>query len=126
MATGSGKTFISAFDAKQFGVKRLLFIAHRQEILEQSLESFRILHSDKTMALFMGNEKDCEADFIFASIQTLSKDKYLRPEYFAPDRFDYIIVDELHHAAAESYKRVLDYFKPAFLLGLTATPYRMD
>lgn len=125
-ATGSGKTFISAFDAKQFDVKRLLFIAHRQEILEQSLESFRIVHSEKTMALFMGNEKDSEADFIFASIQTLSKDNYLRPEYFAPDGFDYIIVDEFHHAAAESYKRVLDYFKPAFLLGLTATPYRMD
>ena len=125
-ATGSGKTFISAFDAKQFSAKRLLFIAHRQEILEQALESFRVIHSDKNMSLFIGKEKDAEADFVFASIQTISKEIYLKSEYFSPDTFDYIVVDEFHHAAAESYKRVLDYFKPVFLLGLTATPYRMD
>lgn len=125
-ATGSGKTYISAFDAKQFGASKVLFIAHREEILKQAMESFRNVHPDRSMALFNGQWKNPDADFIFASVQTLSRAEYLKSPYFLPDQFDYMIVDEFHHAAADSYRKVLDYFSPRFLLGLTATPYRMD
>jgi len=125
-ATGTGKTLISAFDAKQFGATKVLYIAHREEILKQALESFQNVHPNKTMTIFNGNNKFYDADFIFASVQTLSRDEYLTPGYFASNQFEYLIVDEFHHAAADSYRRILDYFRPQFLLGLTATPYRMD
>lgn len=125
-ATGSGKTYIGAFDARQFGASKVLFIAHREEILKQAMESFRNVHPDKSLALFTGKWKNQDADFLFASVQTLSREEYLKEGYFQPEQFDYIIVDEFHHAAADSYRRILDYFKPSFLLGLTATPYRMD
>lgn len=125
-ATGSGKTYISAFDVLQYGARRLLFIAHREEILLQALESFKSIFPDKTMAIFNGNNKENQVDFLFASVQTLAKKAYLQESMFTPNDFDYIVVDEFHHAAAQGYRRILDYFKPKFLLGLTATPYRMD
>lgn len=125
-ATGTGKTLISAFDVKQFGASKVLYIAHREEILKQAMNSFQSVHPDKRMAIFNGNNKSCDAEYIFASVQTLSREEYLSQRYFGPEQFEYMIVDEFHHAAAESYRRILDYFKPKFLLGLTATPYRMD
>lgn len=123
-ATGTGKTYLSAFDSLNF--EKVLFIAHRKEILEQAYDSFNNVRPNSDMSFFMGDKKDTKGDVIFASVQTLGKDEYLCEEYFSEDYFDYIIVDEFHHAAAATYTRIINYFKPKFLLGLTATPYRMD
>lgn len=123
-ATGVGKTYMAAFDT--IGFKRVLYIAHRKEILEQAYESFLNVRPNSNMSFFMGDKKENDGNIVFASIQALSKDEYLCDKYFSRDYFDYIIVDEFHHAAANSYSKILDYFEPKFLLGLTATPYRMD
>lgn len=121
MATGLGKTYLAAFLAKNF--KKILFIAHREEIIKQAKESFeKVL--DKSGGLFYGLEKDTSHDMIFASIFTLSIQDHLKQ--FSKDEFDLIIIDEFHHAAAKSYERVIDYFNPTFMLGLTATPERTD
>jgi superfamily II DNA or RNA helicase/HKD family nuclease len=122
MATGLGKTYLAGFFTQNF--KRILFIAHREEILKQAKQSFHHIMPDKTFGLYNGTEKQPEADVIFASIYTLGMKRHL--EVFSPDDFDLIVVDEFHHAAAQSYQRVIDYFKPKFLLGITATPDRMD
>ncbi|MGV0778596.1 DUF3427 domain-containing protein [Mycolicibacterium elephantis] len=122
MATGLGKTWLAAFDAARPEVKRVLFVAHREEILKQSRDVFRRVIPDASLGLYHGGEKSPNAAFVFASVQTLSRNL----DRFAPDAFDYIVVDEFHHAAAASYRRVLDHFSPNFLLGLTATPERMD
>ncbi len=122
MATGLGKTWLAAFDAHQAGASRVLFIAHREEILKQSRDVFRRVNPEATMGLYFGGEKDPDADFVFATVQTLSG----RLEHFDANAFDYIVVDEFHHAAATTYRSVLDHFAPRFLLGLTATPERMD
>ncbi|WP_326480887.1 DEAD/DEAH box helicase family protein [Virgibacillus halodenitrificans] len=121
MATGLGKTYLAAFFAKRY--KRILFIAHREEILKQAKKSFEQVMG-KQGGLFYGLEKDTSKDMLFASIFTLSIQEQLHQ--FAPDTFDLIIVDEFHHAAVKSYQHVIDYFKPQFLLGLTATPERTD
>lgn len=124
LATGLGKTYLSAFFARQF--KRVLFIAHQKEILLQSEASYKKVASEwKTGLLLGGDSRDEEsADVLFASIQTLASKH--RMQQFTPDQFDLIVVDEFHHSAAPSYRRVLDYFEPKFLLGLTATPDRLD
>jgi diadenosine tetraphosphate (Ap4A) HIT family hydrolase/HKD family nuclease len=122
MATGLGKTWLAAFDAAQVRAGRVLFIAHREEILKQSRDVFRKVNPRATMGLYFGGQKQPDADFVFATVQTLSGSL----DRFAPDAFDYVIVDEFHHAAATTYRRVLDHFTPGFLLGLTATPERMD
>ena len=130
-ATGTGKTVISAFDYKRFVAEnrdhhRLLFVAHREEILKQSLACFRgVLKDPEFGALYTGNNSEIkEGQSLFATIQKLdSKDNISR---FSPDYFDFIIVDEFHHAAADSYQELLSYFKPQILLGLSATPERMD
>ncbi|WP_226674926.1 DEAD/DEAH box helicase family protein [Mesobacillus jeotgali] len=122
MATGLGKTYLAGFFAKDY--KKVLFIAHREEILYQARKSFENIMPNKKYGIYNGKYKDSEADSIFASIYTLSMKAHI--ERFSPDDFDLIIVDEFHHAAAESYQRVLDYFKPEFLLGITATPDRND
>ncbi|RXY99853.1 DEAD/DEAH box helicase family protein [Fictibacillus sp. S7] len=122
MATGLGKTYLAGFFAQQF--KRILFVAHREEILGQAKESFRKIMPERTMGLFYGREKEGDADCIFASIYTLGIHRHIAS--FKPDDFDLIIVDEFHHAAAASYKKVINYFEPQFLLGITATPDRMD
>ncbi|HLQ73182.1 MAG TPA: DEAD/DEAH box helicase family protein [Bacillota bacterium] len=121
MATGLGKTYLAAFFAKKFS--KVLFIAHREEILKQARQSFEaVLHI--AGGLFYGNEKDTSPPFIFASIYTLSMKEHLYT--FKKDDFDLIVIDEFHHAAAKSYQHVIDYFEPKFLLGLTATPERTD
>jgi superfamily II DNA or RNA helicase/HKD family nuclease len=122
MATGLGKTYLAGFFAQNFD--RILFVAHREEILYQAKNSFENIMPDKRYGFYNGKEKDSNVDVIFASIFTLSMKTHL--EKFQPDEFDLIIVDEFHHAAADSYKRALDYFRPRFLLGITATPDRND
>jgi len=122
MATGLGKTWLAAFDSAREEFERILFIAHREEILTQSRDVFRRVHPEATMGLFYGDEKQRDARMVFASIQTLGQ----RLDEFTPDEFDYIVIDEFHHAAAPSYRDVIDFFTPRFLLGLTATPDRLD
>jgi superfamily II DNA or RNA helicase len=122
-ATGTGKTYMSAFDAQQFNPKRLLFIVHREDILHRAEESFRrVLGARLDTGILSGTHHNRTAKYLFATIQSLLN----QYESFDPREFDYIVVDESHHAMAEGYQRVLDYFKPKFLLGMTATPERMD
>jgi superfamily II DNA or RNA helicase/SOS-response transcriptional repressor LexA len=124
MATGTGKTWLSAFDCLAINAKRILFIAHREEILSQAQETFVRIFEDAKVGQYTGTQKDVNVDILFASIQTLGRQAHL--DKFAEDHFDYIIVDEFHHAGAASYKRLLARFEPQFLLGLTATPERTD
>lgn len=122
-ATASGKTFLSAFDARNFDAKRLLFIVHRDTILEDAKNTFqKVFMSRRTYGLFTGQEKNLEANFIFATNVTMA----MHLDYFDPNEFDYIIFDECHHVTASTYQKIMNYFKPHFLLGLTATPERMD
>lgn len=123
-STGIGKTFLGAFDSLKYD--KILFVAHRQEIILQAMESFQAVSPEKSMGLFYSEKKEFEKDVVFAIVNTLSKEEFLNEKYFAKDYFDYIIVDEFHHAAAKSYIKILDYFEPEFLLGLTATPERFD
>lgn len=124
MATGTGKTWLSAFDCLAVNAKRILFVAHREEILSQAEETFVRIFEDAKVGQYTGTQKDENVDILFASIQTLGRQAHL--DKFAEDYFDYIIVDEFHHAGASSYKRLLARFQPQFLLGLTATPDRTD
>ena len=121
MATGLGKTYLAAFFARKFN--KVLFIAHREEILKQAKASFEKVLK-KQGGLYYGLEKNLEHDMLFASIFTLSIQEHL--QLFRKDEFDLIIIDEFHHAAAKSYQKIIDYFEPKFLLGLTATPERTD
>jgi superfamily II DNA or RNA helicase len=124
LATGLGKTWLAAFDSNGADFRRILFIAHREEILDQAIETFRQVHPAARIGRMSGDNKDFQADLLFASVQTLSRATHLRN--FTPDAFDYIVVDEFHHAAASTYRRIINYFEPKFLLGLTATPERSD
>lgn len=124
-ATGTGKTFLSAFDAKVFNPKKLLFVVHRLTIAKNSLKTFRkVFGNNKTMGLYSGDKRELDSDFVFSTIQTISKITHL--ENFKKDHFDYIIIDETHRSGADSYLRLLNYFEPKFLLGMTATPERTD
>lgn len=121
-ATGTGKTYLGAFDVKAFKANKLLFIVHNEEILKSAMETFKNILPEKTMGFFTGNKKNIDRDYIFATIQSLNN----RYQEFSEDEFDYIIVDEAHHITAKSYEKIINYFKPKFLLGLTATPERCD
>ena len=124
-ATGTGKTYLSAFDVKNFNAKRVLFVVHRRNIAQAALETFQsIFKNTKVMGLYSGNHRNKDVDFIFSTIQTISRDDHLK--IFSPDHFDYIVIDETHRAGADSYQKIIDYFKPKFLLGMTATPERTD
>lgn len=124
-ATGTGKTYLSAFDAKEFNPKKLLFVVHRLNIAESALKTFKkVFGSKKSMGIYSGKRKELNKDFLFATIQTISKSEELQK--FAKKHFDYIIIDESHRSSAGSYLRVMDYFVPQFLLGMTATPERTD
>jgi superfamily II DNA or RNA helicase len=127
-ATGLGKTWLAAFDVQAFTdyfhqSPRVLFVAHRAEILQQAADTFRTIMPEARFGWF-GGSRSSEGDIIFASVQKLAYGDNL--DAFEPDAFDYIIVDEVHHAAAPSYRRILNHFDAAFLLGLTATPDRAD
>lgn len=124
LATGMGKTWLAAFDAQQAGARRVLFVAHREEILNQAAATYLRIRPNARVSQYAALPRDLEADVLCASIQTLGKGNHL--ERFSPTHFDYIVVDEFHHAAAPSYRRLLAYFNPGFLLGLTATPDRTD
>jgi superfamily II DNA or RNA helicase/SAM-dependent methyltransferase/SOS-response transcriptional repressor LexA len=124
LATGLGKTWLSAFDAVQLGARRVLFVAHREEILYQAAETYLRIKPNSRVGFYMGQQRDYTVDILCASIQTLGKESHL--DRFSPTHFDYIVVDEFHHAAAPTYHRLLNHFAPQFLLGLTATPDRTD
>lgn len=122
-ATGSGKTYLAAFDALNFDAHKLLFIVHKDVILEEAQKTFmKVFGTTRTYGIYTGESKQLDADFIFASNQIMSR----HLELFSQDEFDYIVIDEVHHAAASTYQKIINYFKPQFLLGLTATPERMD
>lgn len=123
-ATGIGKTYLAAFDS--LGFEKVLFVAHREEILKQASESFRRIRPQDEQGFFNGNFKHTDKPLIFASVSSLGKEEYLNEKNFRPDYFDYIVVDEFHHAVNVSYLKIISYFKYRFLLGLTATPDRMD
>lgn len=122
-ATGTGKTFLSAFDVMHLNPNRVLFVVHRRTIAYKSMQTFQRLMPNRSMALYSGNKRG-NADFLFATIQTIAKD--VTYGLFSRDEFDYIIIDETHRAEAKSYQRILEYFNPGFLLGMTATPERTD
>ena len=133
LATGLGKTWLAAFDWQQEWDRtgappRLLFLAHRREILLQALETFRHVVRHRKEPLRMGRfveaERDLDADIVFASVAKLSREPWLTQ--LRQQKFDYVVVDEVHHAAADSYRRILAAMNPQFLLGLTATPDRAD
>jgi len=124
LATGLGKTLLAAFDTARFRAAKVLFVAHREEILLQARKTFRRIRPQASLGMYNGTEKLPDAEVLFASIQTLGRIEHLRR--FSPTAFDYIVVDEFHHAAARSYRKLIDYFQPKFLLGLTATPERTD
>ena len=122
-ATGSGKTYLAAFDARNFGAKRLLYIVHRESILKDARDSFiKIFGAERTYGFFTGNESNQECDFIFATSNMLGR----HLDEFDRNEFEYIIYDEVHHVVADTGKKIFEYFKPEFMLGLTATPERMD
>ncbi|MCR5685702.1 MAG: DEAD/DEAH box helicase family protein [Lachnospiraceae bacterium] len=123
-ATGVGKTALAAFDSK--GYERILFVAHREEILKQAASTFQIIRGSDEFGFFNGETKCIDKPVIFASVSTLGNCRYLNDEYFKPEYFQYLIIDEIHHGVTEQYRRIVDYFRPEFMLGLTATPERMD
>ncbi|WP_142826715.1 DUF3427 domain-containing protein [Planococcus soli] len=125
-ATGTGKTYLSAFDVRDFAPKRMLFIVHREQILQKAKADFiRILGGvEKDFGILSGNLRETDARYLFATIQTISKEETLRQ--LDPQAFDYILIDEVHKAGAKSYQRVIEHFQPKFLMGMTATPERTD
>lgn len=125
-ATGTGKTYLSAFDVRKAKPKRMLYIVHQQQILKKAIESFKKVlgRPDSDFGLLSGDSKQSDRPFVFATIQTVSRPDIL--ESFAKDAFDYILIDEVHHSGASTYQRIIDYFTPKFLLGMTATPERID
>jgi len=124
LATGMGKTWLAAFDAHSMGARKVLFVAHREEILNQAAQTFLKINPNAKVGYYMGGRQHSDCDIICGSVQTIGKESHL--EQFTPDHFDYIVVDEFHHAAASTYRRLLKHFKPRFMLGLTATPDRSD
>ena len=120
-ATGTGKTVTAVSDAKRLG-GRTLYIAHTKDLITQAADTFRELWPEASLGLYVENHKETDAQVICASVQSVA----LNLDSFLPDAFDYLIIDEAHHAAAETYQKVLAYFTPRFTLGLTATPERAD
>ena len=124
-ATGTGKTYASAFALQDQNPKRALFLVHREQIAKQALQSYKnVFGESKTFGLLSGNSKDTNVDYLFATMQTMSKKEVYSS--FAPDTFDAIIIDEAHRIGAKSYQEIMDYFKPKFWLGMSASPERTD
>ncbi|MBE6518750.1 MAG: DUF3427 domain-containing protein [Thermoplasmata archaeon] len=124
-ATGTGKTYLSAFDIKRFGAKKVLFLVHREQILDSAMATFKnIFKNEFKMGKITRTQKEFEADFIFSTTQSMTRESTL--SRFPPDHFDYIVCDEAHHSISPHYKKIIEYFKPKFMLGMTATPERMD
>lgn len=124
-ATGTGKTYASAFAVREQNPKKTLFVVHREQIAKQAMKSYKkVLGEEKSYGLLSGTAKDYNTDLLFSTMQMMSKKETL--ERFSRDEFDTIIIDEVHRAGAESYQRIMDYFRPKFWLGMTASPDRMD
>lgn len=124
-ATGTGKTYASAFAMRELGFNRVLFLVHRSTLAKQALTSFRKVFEDKkSMGIVGAGYSDYEADYIFAMVETLHKEDNLRK--FDPEEFDCIVLDEAHHSPANTYQKVMEYFKPKLFLGMTATPDKRD
>lgn len=124
-ATGTGKTYAAAFAMQRLEPRRVLFLVHREQIARQAKASFgRVLGHEERMGLLSGSSKDYEADFLFATVQSMSQE-YVYSQ-FKPDYFDVIIIDEVHRAGARTYQRLMDYFTPTLWLGMTASPERTD
>ena len=125
-ATGTGKTYAAAFAMREIRPKRLLFLVHREQIANQALSSFQRVFDDRTISfgIVSGNVKCFDADYVFSTMQMMGRTEILQK--YNPDDFDCIIIDEVHRAGADSYQRIIDYFKPKFLLGMTASPERTD
>ncbi|WP_411680037.1 DEAD/DEAH box helicase [Clostridium thailandense] len=123
-ATGTGKTYMSAFDVINFKPRKMLFLVNREEILKSAEKTFRKLvkNKQKTTGLLTGSSKDIDSDYLFSTIQSMN----LHLDKFSREEFEYIIIDEAHHSSSPSYKKVMEYFKPKFMLGMTATPERCD
>ncbi len=122
LPTGLGKTYLAAFFAQSF--RRVLFVAHRDEILRQAERTFKAVMPERSIARYDGYQRDREGDMVFASVYTMAARRHRAQ--FSPSAFDLVVVDEFHHAAARSYQSLIEYFQPQFLLGLTATPDRAD
>ena len=124
-ATGTGKTYASAFATRELEFKRVLFLVHRNQIAKQALKSYRKVFDGKvSMGMVTGKYQDYNADFVFATVQTLSKEETLTR--YEKEHWDLIIIDEAHHSSADSYKKIMDYFTPKLWLGMTATPDKRD
>ena len=124
-ATGTGKTYASAFATRELGFKRVLFLVHRNQIAKQAMKSYRkVFNGTVSMGMVTGKQQDYDADFVFGTIQTISKEETLK--HYERDHWDLIIIDEAHHSSAASYKRIMDYFIPRLWLGMTATPDKRD
>lgn len=124
-ATGTGKTYLSAFDVQQFKPKKFLFIVHRRTIAEEAMKTFKTLLGDEIkMGMYSGSDREMDADYLFSTVQSISREDHMSK--FDPSHFDYIVIDETHRAGADSYQRIMDYFNPKFMLGMTATPERTD
>ncbi len=122
-ATGSGKTYLGAFDARNFDAKTLLFVVHRDTILNEAMKTFaRVFGATRTYGIYTGKKQDLDCDFLFSTNTMMARHCY----EFDKNAFQYICMDEAHHATASSYKTIMNYFKAEFILGLTATPERMD
>lgn len=124
-ATGTGKTYASAFALQDQNPKKALFLVHREQIAKQALQSYKNVFKDtKTFGLLSGNSKDINVDYLFATMQTMSKKEVYSS--FDPNTFDTIIIDEAHRIVAKSYQEIMEYFKPKFWLGMSASPERTD
>ena len=124
-ATGTGKTYASAFAMRELGYKRVLFLVHRGELATQTMKSYKKVFDDKvTMGILGNGHYDYDADYVFAMVQTLNREEHLK--HYRPDDFDAIIIDEAHHSPAESYQNIMKKFTPKLWLGMTATPDKRD
>ncbi len=124
-ATGTGKTYLAAFDVKKYKPKKFLFLVHREQILDQAIESFKdVMGENIYTGKLCGSSREIDAQYVFSTVQTMSKENVLYD--FEPDAFDYLVLDETHRSGAESYQRILRHFNPSFMLGMTATPERTD
>lgn len=124
-ATGTGKTYASAFAMRELGYKRVLFLVHRGQLARQTLKSYeRVFAKKKSMGLVGAGNHDYDADFVFATVQTLNRDEHLNN--YDPEHFDCIILDEAHHVPADTYQKIMNHFTPKLWLGMTATPDKRD
>ena len=123
-ATGTGKTYLAAFAVQKAAPRRILFLVHREQILKQATQTFQHVLGNISIGFLTGTHKNFTAPYLFSTISMMAKPEILAQ--FAPTHFDYIIIDETHRAGAASYRKIIEYFRPQFCLGMTATPSRSD